>query len=139
MIECVSSLGEGRTPSGLCARLYHAFLVTFQSRCMQIITNINDYKFRKFIVCCVCDWEDRRKLRELLSVCGTETAKECVPPFRALSNSGECIRPCAHYIDSLASLRTFAIQLSLHSLQEQEAFEKCWAHSPLRATARRLF
>jgi len=22
---------------------------------------------------------------------------------------------------------------------QQEAFEKCWAHSPLRATARRLF
>jgi len=22
---------------------------------------------------------------------------------------------------------------------KQEAFEKCWAHSPLRATARRLF
>ena len=24
-------------------------------------------------------------------------------------------------------------------LLEQEAFEKCWAHSPLRAAARRLF
>jgi len=24
-------------------------------------------------------------------------------------------------------------------LREQEAFEKCWAHSPLRTAARRLF
>jgi len=25
------------------------------------------------------------------------------------------------------------------SITKQEAFEKCWAHSPLRAAARRLF
>jgi len=26
----------------------------------------------------------------------------------------------------------------LHRADEQEAFEKCWAHSPLRAAARRI-
>jgi len=29
--------------------------------------------------------------------------------------------------------------LILLTYQKQEAFEKCWAHSPLRAPARRLF
>jgi len=27
----------------------------------------------------------------------------------------------------------------MYTFTEQEAFEKCWAHSPLRAAARRLF
>ena len=31
------------------------------------------------------------------------------------------------------------MQCNLELLQQQEAFEKCWAHSPLRAAARRLF
>ena len=29
--------------------------------------------------------------------------------------------------------------LTSRNYQTQEAFEKCWAHSPLRAAARRLF
>jgi len=31
------------------------------------------------------------------------------------------------------------INTGMTALLQQEAFEKCWAHSPLRAAARRLF
>jgi len=31
------------------------------------------------------------------------------------------------------------LPLVTNATVEQEAFEKCWAHSPLRAAARRLF
>jgi len=30
------------------------------------------------------------------------------------------------------------IAVAIYHIREQEAFEKCWAHSPLRAAARRL-
>jgi len=35
--------------------------------------------------------------------------------------------------------RTPSIRFVAQQIVQQEAFEKCWAHSPLRAAARRLF
>jgi len=41
--------------------------------------------------------------------------------------------PCSQFFLSCVC------ELSLSANGEQEAFEKCWAHSPLRAAAHRLF
>jgi len=50
-------------------------------------------------------------------------------------------RKCPKYGSHVALSQHLLHFLSNYPLKftEQEAFEKCWAHSPLRAAARRLF
>jgi len=40
---------------------------------------------------------------------------------------------------AVATILWFDLDLPTVTIHQQEEFEKCWAHSPLRAAARRLF
>ena len=76
----------------------------------------------------------RKQTKKLTNV------KECQILLSRFRRSKECCG-LSHWVVPHLRLLRFAVTLYtarvlMQSFSEQEAFEKCWAHSPLRAAAR---